>query len=45
MLEVTEKAHIHKILKAHDGNRTRAAKNLGISRKNLWEKMRHYDIQ
>ena len=27
------------------GHRARAAKVLGISRKSLWEKMRHYGIE
>ncbi len=39
-----EKAHIKKILLVTGGNRSRAAELLGISRKNLWEKMSAYRI-
>lgn len=35
-----ERTHIEKILALCDGNRSRTAQILGISRKNLWEKMR-----
>jgi DNA-binding NtrC family response regulator len=35
-----EREHIRKVLAATGENRTRAAQLLGISRKNLWEKMR-----
>ncbi len=34
-----ETRFIQRVLEEEDGNRTRAAKRLGISRKNLWEKM------
>ncbi|MCX7804324.1 MAG: sigma-54 dependent transcriptional regulator [Planctomycetota bacterium] len=39
-----EAAHIRAVLQHAGGNRTRAAEILGISRKNLWEKMREYNI-
>lgn len=40
-----EKDHIMKILKSTDGNRTRAAEILCISRKTLWEKLKIYNIE
>jgi len=39
-----EKEHIQKILRSARGNKTRTAKILGISRKNLWEKLKAYNI-
>ncbi len=39
-----EKEHIMKILRSTDGNKTRAADILGISRKTLWEKLKAYGI-
>ncbi len=39
-----EKGHILNVLKLTQGNKTRAAEILGISRKTLWEKMSAYDI-
>ncbi len=39
-----EKAHIMKILKSTQGNRTRAAEILAISRKTLWEKLKALGI-
>lgn len=39
-----EKTHIRQILKVTQGNRSRAAELLGISRKNLWEKMNLYNL-
>ena len=44
VVEAAERVHIRRVLEAQQGNRTRTAKSLGISRKNLWEKMRHYQI-
>jgi DNA-binding NtrC family response regulator len=47
LCEVTaeaEKAHIVKILNSTNGNRTKAAEILGISRKTLWEKLKTYNI-
>lgn len=40
-----EAAAIRRVLKATDGHRANAAKVLGISRKNLWEKMKDYEIE
>ena len=34
-----------RVLKATEGHRANAAKVLGISRKNLWEKMKDYGIE
>lgn len=39
-----EKKCIHLALNKTDGNKTEAANILGISRKNLWEKMKQYNI-
>jgi two-component system response regulator AtoC len=36
---------LKRALSSCDGNRTQASKILGISRKNLWEKMKLYDIE
>jgi DNA-binding NtrC family response regulator len=41
----TEAQHIRRVLKATDGHRANAARVLGISRKNLWEKMKEYGIE
>lgn len=43
-VRAAEKAHIEKILAMCGGNRSRTAVVLGISRKNLWEKMRLLSI-
>jgi len=40
-----EAEHIRRVLKASEGHRANAAKVLGISRKNLWEKMKEYGIE
>ncbi len=40
-----EAAHIRRVLRAAEGHRARAAEILGISRKNLWEKMKDYQIE
>lgn len=40
-----EKEYILRILKITKGNKTKASDMLGISRKNLWEKMNMYGIQ
>jgi two-component system response regulator AtoC len=40
-----EKIHIIKILKSTNGNRTKAAEILGISRKTLWEKLKSYNVE
>ncbi len=39
-----EREHIIRILTENNGNKTRTAEILGISRKNLWEKMNIYGI-
>ncbi len=39
-----EKAHIMKTLKSTNGNRTKAAEILAISRKTLWEKLKALGI-
>ena len=48
LAEVTaeaEKEHIKRMLKSTKGNKTRAAKLLGISRKTLWEKIKLFNIE
>lgn len=40
-----EKEHIKRVLKATSNHKAQAATILGISRKNLWEKMRDYGIE
>ena len=40
-----EKTHIIKILTSTNGNRTKAAEILEISRKTLWEKLKAYNIK
>ncbi len=39
-----ERQHLLSVLRRNDGNRSRTALALGISRKNLWEKMRNHAI-
>jgi DNA-binding NtrC family response regulator len=39
-----ERAHIERTLRAHGDNRTRAARELGISRATLIKKIRDYDL-
>ena len=43
-LEEIEKRHILKVLAHHNDNRSRAAKNLGISRATLYEKLHKYGL-
>jgi len=43
-LASVEKEHIAKMLRHHGGNRTAAAKTLGIDRKTLWRKMLVYGL-
>ena len=43
-LAVTEKAVILKALRMTDGKRAKAAELLGISRKNLWEKLKQHKL-
>jgi len=40
----SEKIHIRRVLATSEGHRAKAAQILGISRKNLWEKMKEYGI-
>ncbi len=40
-----ERAHIDHVLAFTGGNRTRTAQLLGISRKNLWEKMKEFGLK
>lgn len=40
-----ERTHLVAALRHHLGNRTHTAKSLGISRKNLWEKMKAHEIR
>ena len=40
-----EKSYIERILESTNGNRTKAAEILGISRKSLWEKIKAYKIE
>ncbi len=40
-----EQNFLKKALRSCDGNRTETAKVLGISRKNLWEKLKGYEIE
>ncbi|MCP4571740.1 MAG: PAS domain S-box protein [bacterium] len=44
-LQDAEAATIRQALAKCEGNRTRAAKNLGISRNTLWRKMKKYGIE
>jgi len=39
-----EKEHIARLLRHHAGNRTAAAKSLGIDRKTLWRKIKAYGL-
>lgn len=43
-LKAVEEAYIRYVLEGVEGNQTRAAAILGISRKSLWEKRRRYGI-
>jgi DNA-binding NtrC family response regulator len=43
-LEQIEKQHIQHTLKCHDGNRTRAAKDLGVTRATLINKIKKYEL-
>ncbi len=45
VLRAAESHHIRRVLKHTGGHRANTAKILGISRKNLWEKMRELDIR
>ena len=43
-LSEVERAHIDRTLRAHGANRTRAARELGISRATLIKKIREYEL-
>jgi DNA-binding NtrC family response regulator len=43
-LQACERAYIVKALDAHDGRIARTAEHLGISRKNLWERMKRLGL-
>jgi transcriptional regulator with PAS, ATPase and Fis domain len=43
-LAEVERIHIDRTLRAHDANRTRAARELGISRATLIKKIREYAL-
>ncbi len=43
-LKACERDYIAKALEAHDGQIARTAAHLGISRKNLWERMKRLDL-
>ncbi len=40
-----EREHIQRVLKTTNGHKAQAASILGISRKNLWEKMKEYELE
>ena len=40
-----EREEIERVLRACGGNKTKAARMLGISRKTLWQKLRHFESQ
>jgi two-component system, NtrC family, response regulator AtoC len=44
-LALAEKEYLQTALRQSNGNRTEAARLLGISRKNLWEKMRSHHLE
>jgi transcriptional regulator of acetoin/glycerol metabolism len=44
-LENAEANAIRDALARNDGNRTRAAKDLGVSRNTLWRKMKRHGIR
>ncbi|MBW1635550.1 MAG: sigma-54-dependent Fis family transcriptional regulator [Deltaproteobacteria bacterium] len=44
-MAVAEQNCLRRALRKSENNRTKTAKLLGISRKNLWEKLKHYNIQ
>ncbi|WP_419787625.1 sigma-54-dependent transcriptional regulator [Pseudodesulfovibrio sp.] len=44
-LENLEKAHIRKVLAASSGNKTQAARILGIDRVSLWRKIKRYGLE
>ncbi len=45
VVQRSEREHIQRMLKVTSGHKAQAAKILGISRKNLWEKMKEYGLE
>ncbi len=45
IVDEAERMHIRNVLKHTGGQKAKAAQILGISRKNLWEKMKQFDIE
>ena len=45
MVQSMEKNYLKEVLKVTGGHKAQAAKILGISRKNLWEKMKEFDLE
>jgi DNA-binding NtrC family response regulator len=43
-VQVFEREYLHQALEATHGNKTQAARRLGISRKHLWEKLRRLGV-
>lgn len=43
-LKAIEKRHIERVLRHHGGNRSRAAKDLGIARATLINKIKQYEL-
>lgn len=44
-IAVAEKACLRRALSCCNGNKTKTSELLGISRKNLWEKLKNYDLE
>jgi two-component system NtrC family response regulator len=45
VVNAAEREHIERVLKTTGGHKAQAASLLGISRKNLWEKMKEYGVE
>ncbi|MBN2490561.1 MAG: sigma-54-dependent Fis family transcriptional regulator, partial [Planctomycetes bacterium] len=45
VVAAAEREHIQRVLKTTGGHKAQAASLLGISRKNLWEKMKEYGLE
>ena len=45
VISKTEITHLMKVLEKTGGNKIQAARILGISRKNLWEKLKYYNLE
>jgi DNA-binding protein Fis len=43
-LKDSERRQVERVLKLHEGNRTRAARDLGISRVTLLKKIKEYGL-